>query len=421
MTADPQLGCIADDLTGATDLAALAARTGRAASVLVGVPQTNHDASKVEVVALKIRTVPPADAVRQALGAARWLASRGTRRFYWKYCSTFDSTPQGNIGPVADALAAELAAPLVVHCPAFPENGRTVYMGNLFVWDQRLDESPMKDHPLTPMRDANLMRLLGAQVKDAVGHVGHRDVSAGPAAIRDRLSELGRAGVSHAISDAVTDDDLMRLAEACAQSRLLAGGSAFAMQVLRAAGQGEGSARPLPRSANGRALVVAGSCSAASLAQVEAFRQTAPHLKLDPMTLHAQPQAVEAALDWLGAQTAPAVMVYASSDAAEVARAQATLGREAAGAVVEEALSACARSAVQLGFDRIVVAGGETSGAVLHALGIAKLDIGPEIAPGVPWTSGVSDLSPGQKPLMLALKSGNFGGRTFFRDALEMA
>lgn len=419
----PLLGCIADDLTGATDLAALASRAGHSASVLVGIPDPGHDPSDVEVVALKIRTAPVGDAVASAGAAAAWLRDRGARHFYWKYCSTFDSTPQGNIGPVADALAGDLAEAMVVHCPAFPENGRTVYMGNLFVWDQRLDESSMKDHPLTPMRDANLVRLLRPQVRGPVGHISHRDVRGGQGAIGRRIAALAGAGTAHAIADAVSDADLGKLAQACTQRRLLAGGSAFAMHLLRAR-HGPAQRREAGsgiRPAGGRALVLSGSCSAASLAQVEAFREAVPHLKLDPVTLRGRPGTLRSALDWLAGQTAPAVLVYATADAAAVAQAQAVLGPDAAGAAVEEALAALARRAAQLRFGRIVVAGGETSGAVIHALGIERLEIGPEIVPGVPWTSGATAPGLGGRRLALALKSGNFGGPHFFREALETA
>ncbi|MDG4649755.1 four-carbon acid sugar kinase family protein [Roseibacterium sp. SDUM158017] len=412
------LGCIADDFTGATDLAGLLARSGHRVSLRIGVPDTPPETTApFEVIALKCRTAPVTEAVAECRAALAWLRAAGARQAFWKYCSTFDSTPQGNIGPVAEALMDDLGAVQTIYCPAFPENGRSVFMGNLFVGRQPLHESPMKDHPLTPMRDSNLMRLLAPQVTRPVGLVDRLTVARGAQALRAALADLAAEGVAHVVVDAVADDDLRVIAEACRDMPLLTGGSAVAMPLPRLLAEGEG----LPGGAAGRsrpgigpsAIVLSGSCSAMTRAQVADYAARAPHHRLDP--LHLAEHGPGAALEWLSAvPLGESPLVYATAEPAAVAEAQARLGVAEAGRVVEDALARLAVAARKAGRRRFVVAGGETSGAVTRALGVSRLDIGVEIAPGVPWTyadsAGVA--------IALTLKSGNFGGPGFFAEAL---
>lgn len=410
---------IADDLTGATDLAGLLARSGVPVSLRMGVPtEAPANTAAIEIIALKCRTQPVAEAVAETRAALSWLRQAGAQRFFWKYCSTFDSTPQGNIGPVAEALMADLGVDQTIYCPAFPENGRSIFMGTLFVGEQPLAESPMKDHPLTPMRDSNLMRLLAPQVMRAVGLANRWVVAKGDAALSARLAELRAQGVAHVVVDAVSGDDLTVIARACQDMILTTGGSAVAMPLpVIWAEQGLVAKRATgaqPR-VGGPAILLSGSCSAMTNRQVAvALAVGRPAFRLDPLAL--AERGADAALDWLAAQDMTATpLVYATAEPAAVREAQARLGKERAGRLVEDALAACAVLARDRGARRFVVAGGETSGAVAQALGIARLDIGPEIAPGVPWCFAESK---GQA-VAITLKSGNFGAETFFADALE--
>lgn len=413
------LGCIADDFTGATDLAGLLARSGVRVSLRIGVPDTPpEDTAAFEVIALKCRTSPVAEAVAETRAALRWLQAAGAQQFFWKYCSTFDSTAEGNIGPVAEALMADLGVDQTIYCPAFPENGRAIFMGNLFVGRQPLAESPMKDHPLTPMRDSNLMRLLAPQVTRPVGLADRLTVAQGAAALRSELARLKAEGVAHVVVDAVANADLEVIAEACLDMTLLTGGSALAMPLPalhRAAGLlAEGTQVPHRPALSPAGVILSGSCSAMTRAQVAAYAATgAPTFRLDPMTL--AEDGADAALAWLAMQNlAHRPLIYATAEPDAVRLAQQKLGTAAAGEIVEQALAACAVVARDAGAARFVVAGGETSGAVTKALGVTQLDIGAEIAPGVPWTYCTS----GGRQIALTLKSGNFGAESFFTDAL---
>lgn len=414
------LGCIADDFTGATDLAGLLARSGMPVSLRMGVPDTPpSDTAPFEVIALKCRTAPVAEAVAETRRALDWLRAAGAQRFFWKYCSTFDSTAEGNIGPVAEALMAALDTAQTVYCPAFPENGRAIFMGNLFVGRQPLSESPMKDHPLTPMRDSNLMRLLQPQVARPVGLVDRLTVAQGVQAIRAELARLGAEGVAHVVVDAVANSDLHTIAEACRDMPLLTGGSAIAMPLPALYRADGGIAADAPRftppALPKAAVILSGSCSDMTNRQVAQYKATgAPALRLDPLALSRE--GVQPALDWLAAQDlSRAPLFYATAEPQAVRDAQASLGRAEAGRIVEDALATLAIAARDRGARRIVVAGGETSGAVTQALGVTRLTIGAEIAPGVPWTYCTS----AGQTLALTLKSGNFGAPTFFTDALD--
>lgn len=413
-------GAIADDFTGATDLAGLLARGGYPVSLRMGTPTTApSDTAPFEVIALKIRNNHVKDACRQSLAAFEWLKSAGATRFFWKYCSTFDSTPQGNIGPVAEALMAALGTDQTIYCPAFPENGRAIFMGNLFAGQLPLAESPMKDHPLTPMRDSNLMRLLDPQVTRKTGLINRLTVAQGVDSVRTALSNLGKENVAHVVVDAVENADLERIAQACADMSLITGASAIAMplpQIYAKKGLIAAQAStPRNREIAQKGIVLSGSCSAMTNAQVAAYiAQGRPNFQLDPLSVSRE--GVASAIAWLAVQNLDHVpLIYATAAPDAVSAAQNVLGRKKAGAIIEEALAACATTARDLGARRIVVAGGETSGAVTQSLGVYRLDIGPEIAPGVPWCFCTSEGT----EIALTLKSGNFGTEGFFTDALQ--
>jgi uncharacterized protein YgbK (DUF1537 family) len=417
------LGCIADDFTGATDLASMLVRHGMATVQLIGVPERDLDAGDAQavVVALKSRTIPAAQAIDQSLVALAWLQAQGARQILFKYCSTFDSTDQGNIGPVSEALLDALGADFTIACPALPENGRSVYMGHLFVGERLLSDTHMRQHPLTPMSDSNLVAVLGRQSRAPVGLVPYPVVERGPEAIRTRFAELRRAGVRQAIADATSERHLVDLGTAAADLALITGGSGIAMGLpgnFRRAGRlaETGEADLLP-AVGGHAAALAGSCSAATLEQIERFAASGAVLALDPLALVRDGAEVERAIAWAEQRLSEApVLIRSSALPEEVANVQAALGRERAGAAIEAAMARIARALVERGVRRLVVAGGETSGAVVAALGVRGLRIGPPIDPGVPWT-----VSLGEPHLALALKSGNFGAPDFFRKAFACA
>jgi len=416
------IGCIADDLTGATDLGVTLAREGLSVTQVNGVPEAALDipATDAVVVALKSRTNPPGEAVAWSLAALAWLQARGAERIYFKYCSTFDSTPRGNIGPVADALLAALGSAFAVATPAYPRNGRTVYLGHLFVGDLLVSESGMRDHPLTPMTDANLVRVLAAQTQGKVGLLSTADLEAGVDALRARAAELRAAGCRHAIVDATRDEHLVTAGEAFVDLALTTGGAGLGMGLARVLARQarlrpKDAQRRLPR-LDGPGVVLSGSCSGATLGQIAAVRDRYPSFQLDPVKLAQSPDHLEDALAWARKQLgATPILITASAPPQEVAKARAALGQARAAALVEDAFRRIASALAAAGTRRFVVAGGETSGAVVEALGVKALAIGPEIAPGVPWTAAV-----GGAPLLLALKSGNFGGPDFFTRAFEV-
>ena len=355
------LGVIADDVTGATDLCSVLVRGGMRTVQTIGVPgDLELPEADAVVVALKSRTAPVGEAVSQSVAALHRLRELGAEHFFFKVCSTFDSTPEGNIGPVADALLDEVGGDFAVVTPAYPANGRTVYKGHLFVGDVLLSESSMARHPLTPMTDSNLVRVLQAQT-------------------RRRVGRLGDEGITYAIADALTDDDLLALAERYAELPLLVGGAGLALGLPRAYGCSGATPAPHP---GGPAIVIAGSLSDATREQIARFE---PKLTLDEY-------------DGYAGET---ILVHSGER------------NGAAPHEIEQRLAAIAKDAVDHGARRVVVAGGETSGAVLQALGVRALAVGEEIAPGVPWMTSLDD-----PPLALALKSGNFGGPDFFREAL---
>ncbi|MHB8730785.1 MAG: 3-oxo-tetronate kinase [bacterium] len=416
------LGAIADDFTGATDLANTLVRRGMRTVQLIGVPARNGRGDEPEeadavVIALKSRTIPAAEAVAQSLAALEWLRGTGSKQILFKYCSTFDSTDRGNIGPVADALLETLDADFTVFCPAFPENGRTIFHGYLFVGDVLLSESGMRDHPLTPMRDANLVRVLARQTPHKVGLVSLETVLRGAGAVRGEFDRLRRQGCRHAILDAAQDADLLTLGGALADLRLVTGGSGIALGLpenFRRAGllkTGQRADR-LPR-VDGAAAVISGSCSTATRAQVATMRAAHQVFDVDPIALAGGEAVAARALEWAGPHLGQKpVLISSTAEPERVRTVQDRLGRERAGGLVESALAEIARGLVERGVRRLVVAGGETAGAVVQALGITGLRIGPQIDPGVPWTASL-----GEPTIALALKSGNFGRDDFFLRA----
>ena len=417
------LGVIADDFTGATDVASMLVRAGMRTVQVIGVPEADRpvpDADAI-VVALKTRTVPAADAVAQSLAALRWLQRAGMRQCYFKYCSTFDSTPAGNIGPVTEALMDALGADFTLACPAFPENGRTIFRGHLFVGDELLSDSGMRNHPLTPMHDANLVRVLQAQCeKRRVGLIRHDTIAQGTPAVQARVDALRADGISIAIADAIDNDALRTLAVASADWPLLTAGSGLALG-LPAAYEQRGWIRPNAAAAQldalgGHAAVLSGSCSQATLAQVKAWQDAArPSFAVDPRALARGEAVADAALAWASERLArEPVLFYASAPPDALRSVQAELGAAQAGELVEHCLAQIALALVERGVQRLVVAGGETSGAVVGTLGVTQLRIGATICPGVPWTQAEG------RPLQLALKSGNFGGPAFFAEALAV-
>jgi uncharacterized protein YgbK (DUF1537 family) len=417
------LGCIADDFTGATDLASTLVRGGMRVVQTVGVPRRPFDGdADAVVVALKSRTIEPEHAVAQSLQALRWLQQGGARQFFFKVCSTFDSTDRGNIGPVAEALMQALGCGFTVACPALPENGRTVFNGHLFVGEALLSESSMRHHPLTPMADANLARVLQRQARGRVGLIGHRAVRRGVDAIRERMAELRREGVAMAIVDAAADDELLTLGRAFAELPLLVGGSGLAIGLPAAFGLAPGDQATLLPPAAGACAIVSGSCSAASNAQTAHYLgQGGQGFAVDPLRIASGDDVVAEALAWAGPRIGrqQPLLVYATAEPGAVQAVQQALGVERAGLLVEQALSAIARALVERGVRQLVVAGGETSGACVQALGIERLRIGRPIDPGVPWCLAQSAAAPAGG-LHIALKSGNFGGTDFFTKAFAL-
>jgi uncharacterized protein YgbK (DUF1537 family) len=419
---DLKLGCIADDFTGATDLANNLVRSGMRVVQTIGVPQQPLAADvDAVVVALKSRTIPAAEAIAQSLEALQWLQAQGAQQIYFKYCSTFDSTPDGNIGPVTEALMDALKCDFTIATPAFPDNGRTVFKGYLFAGNVLLNESGMQNHPLTPMRDANLVRVMQAQTKRPVGLIDYKTVAQGEAAIRERISALRAEGVGVAVVDATSNTDLLLLGPALKTMPLVTAGSGVAIGLPANFGlKPSVQASQLPAAA-GLQAVLSGSCSVATNAQVAHFIASGrPAMALVPARLmHGQSDAVvQQVLAWAEPllKDGP-VLVYSTAEPDAVKAVQAQLGVAEAGALVEHALAAVARGLVNLGVGQLVVAGGETSGACVQALGIAQLQIGPQIDPGVPWCHAPSDTGGG---LHITLKSGNFGTENFFSKAFAV-
>ncbi|MCF7702448.1 3-oxo-tetronate kinase [Loktanella sp. M215] len=409
-----KIGVIADDFTGATDIAGFLVSGGLTCVQMIGVPTEDAGVqADAIVVSLKSRSVAAETAVAQSLDALRWLQGQGCTQIFQKYCSTFDSTPKGNIGPVADALLDALGADVTVICPALPVNGRSVYMGHLFVGEELLQNSGMRHHPITPMTDSSLIRLMEGQSRGRCGLVTATTVDQGVAAVKARIAALQADGVRYVVLDAVSDAHLDTLGQAVADMALVTGGSGLAAGIARAvtggapvAGAAEAGA-PL----DGPGVVISGSCSEMTNTQVSAYRKLAATHDVDVDRCLADADAYGAALaDWVLAQPqdgSPAPMITATADPARLRAIQDRHG-SAASEAVERTFHVAAARLAEGGIRRFVVAGGETSGSVTQGLGVSGFAIGPQIAPGVPWVRAVD------RPLSLALKSGNFGAEDFF-------
>lgn len=406
------LGCIGDDFTGSSDLGNTLTKAGMRTVQYVGVPDKPAEKDvEAGIVALKSRSIPPEEAIRLSLDALKWLQDQGCRQFLFKYCSTFDSTPEGNIGPVAEALADVLDASKVIVCPVFPATGRTLYQGHLFVGDRLLSESGMENHPITPMTDPDIRRWLSLQSKGSVGHVPAATVFAGASAVADRLESEAAAGHRLIVTDAVRDEDLLTLGKVAADLKLLTGGSGIAMGLpenFRAKGllSGAGSSW---KGQPGRAAILSGSCSTATRAQVRLHAQNNPALEISADAVMSGDVTGKSVADWILAQDG-LPLAYSSADPDVVARAKEKHGGDTVAHALENLFAETARHLVSGGISRLITAGGETSGAVVEALNPDQLQIGPEIDPGVP-AMRASD------SLVLALKSGNFGAEDFFEKA----
>lgn len=417
-----KIGAIADDFTGATDLANNLVRAGMRVVQIIGVP-TDAVAAQADavVVALKSRTIEPAAAIAQSLEALRWLQAQGAKQIYFKYCSTFDSTERGNIGPVTEALMDAIGTDFTIATPAFPDNKRTVFKGYLFVGEVLLNESGMQHHPLTPMTDPNLVRVLQAQTQRKVGLIDHAVVARGAEAVRARMGELRCEGVAMAVVDAVANADLMRLGPALADLPLVTAGSGVAIGLPVNFGiepSSRASALPAPE---GLQAVVSGSCSLATNRQVLAFiKNERPAMAIDPLRIASGVDVTAEVLAWAEPliKEGP-ILVYSTAESGAIKSVQSRLGVEEAGSMVERTIAAIACGLVTMGVRQLVVAGGETSGACVQALGVTQMQIGPQIDPGVPWTHVHAEAA-GGAGVHVALKSGNFGTDDFFTKAFQV-
>ncbi len=411
------LGCIADDFTGATDLANNLVRAGMRVIQTVGVPEEDLESDvDAVVIALKSRTIAPEVAIEQSLGALAWLKKFGAHQIYFKYCSTFDSTEKGNIGPVTKALMQAMSASFTVVTPAFPDNGRTIFKGHLFVGDVLLSDSSMRNHPLTPMSDSNLVRLMQAQYPDPVGLIDYKVVSKGYVAIKERITELTRQGIRAAVVDALSNSDLVELGLAVKDLPLVTAGSGLAIGLPQNFGLKPSLSQTHLPNPSGHRAILSGSCSEMTLKQVEHFKkQGHPCFALDPMELSRDWSYVDKAVQWARSEftkSAGPILIYSTSAPEQVRTVQKELSVGQAGELVEKAMGELARALIQMGVGQLLVAGGETSGVCVQSLKITQLQIGPQIDPGVPWCFAKTPRS-----LHLALKSGNFGREDFFSYA----
>jgi len=422
MTEQAMFGCIADDYTGAADLAGILARRGLRVIQCFGVPRDSSSfvdrRFDVVIVALKTRSVAKAEAISQSLKAAEWLQSIGVTHFYFKYCSTFDSTAHGNIGPVAEALMESQSCKATLFCPAFPENGRSVYLGHLFVNGVLLNESDMQNHPLTPMTDASLPRLLSAQSNRTVGLLPWTDITQGVSRTESVIARLRSDGKALLVIDTLCEQDMAIVSEVVCDWKLTTGGSAFAGHLvdrwIEKGRMHRGQESETPITTDSRAAVLSGSCSAATREQIAFFSSRFPAKKIDVVAASKDNHVLDELISWIDAHAdAKSILLYTTAEPSELAKIQKSIGKDHAAMVAETVLAELANALVQRGVRRFVIAGGETSGAIVNRLGIQSVRIGSEIAPGVPWVYSMNEPT-----IALALKSGNFGGRSFFDDAV---
>ncbi|MFZ7135532.1 3-oxo-tetronate kinase [Avibacterium avium] len=411
------LGVIADDFTGASDIASFLVENGLRTVQMNGVPtQPLQDSVDAIVISLKSRSNPANEAVQQSLQALDWLKQNGCSQFYFKYCSTFDSTEKGNIGPVTDALLKALNDDFTVITPALPINGRTIFNGYLFVGDVLLNESGMRNHPITPMKDANLLRLMDSQAEGKTGLVAYADVIQGSEQVKARFAALKQQGCRYAVVDAVDNQQLAVLADAVADFKLVTGGSGLAAYMAaRLSGGKKGDCAFTPT--KGKTVVLSGSCSVMTNQQVENYQKKAPHLFLDVEQAIHNPDYVDTLYQWtlenLASPLAP--MIYATVPPEKLKAIQNEFGAERASQAIEQTFARLAEKLKNAGVTNFITAGGETSSIVVQQLGFSGFHIGKQIAPGVPWLKAV------EEPIYLALKSGNFGKVDFFEFAQGMA
>ncbi|WP_337022337.1 MULTISPECIES: 3-oxo-tetronate kinase [unclassified Pantoea] len=412
-----RLGVIADDFTGATDIASFLVQNGLPTIQFNGVPEGHDDVSaQAIVISLKSRSCPAQQAIDQSLAALAWLQQQGCDRFYFKYCSTFDSTEHGNIGPVTDALLAALGETQTVISPSLPVNGRTVYQGYLFVAGQLLSESGMRHHPVTPMTDSNLVRLMTRQAKGQAAVINAAQLDKGAEAVRKQLGELKAQGINYVVLDALNEQHLLTQGEALKETVLVTGGSGLAIGIARAwaTQQQNSDAEQAGRPQGERAVVISGSCSQMTNRQVQVYRQQAPsHEVLVERCLDDAEGYAQELCEWVAAnhQQPLAPLLFATADAQQLQAIQQQYGAARSSEAVEHLFAAVTRELKSRGWQRFIVAGGETSGVVAQSLGVTAFHIGPMISPGVPWVRDI------QQPLSLALKSGNFGDEQFFARA----
>lgn len=413
------LGVIADDFTGATDIAGFLVENGMRTVQLNGIPKKNiHVDADAVVISLKSRSCPAEQAINQSLEALRWLQVQGCQQFYFKYCSTFDSTAQGNIGPVTDALLAELNETFTIVCPALPVNGRTVFNGYLFVLGELLNESGMRHHPVTPMTDSSLVRLMNNQSQGECGLVNYQVIEQGVDAVVARFAQLQEEGKRYAVVDAINSTHLITLGQAVKSLKLITGGSGLAAGIAqnwanKLADQSEAQSAGLPTKAPG--VVLSGSCSVMTNQQVARYQSVAPHFAVDVEACLRDKNYVQQAFIWVTAQldSQYAPMVYATADPDKLKAIQTQYGAATSSEAVEQFFSQLAHQLQEFGIKNFIVAGGETSGIVTQSLGVTGFHIGPQIAPGVPWVQSIDG------SLSLALKSGNFGDERFFEKAQD--
>ena len=411
------LGVIADDFTGATDIAGFLVENGMRTIQLNGITAGEFDASAdAVVISLKSRSCPVDEAVTDSVAALKWLQSQGCQQFYFKYCSTFDSTAEGNIGPVTDALLAELGESFTMVCPALPVNGRTVYNGHLFVFGELLSDSGMRNHPVTPMTDSSVVRMMDAQSEGVSGLVNFQTIEQGSDAVTARFNELKDQGSRYAVVDAFNAEHLVTLGQAAKSLKLITGGSGLAAGIAKnwtehLADQSDAKHAGSPVKAP--TVVFSGSCSVMTNQQVAIYKDHAPHFAIDVKTCLTNKQYANEVFDWVMThiQSELAPLVYATAEATALKVIQDEYGADASSHAVEQFFSHLAIKLQRNGVKNFIVAGGETSGVVTQSLGVKGFHIGPQIAPGVPWVKSV------EGELSLALKSGNFGDENFFAKA----
>ena len=419
-----KLGIIGDDFTGSSDIANNLKKSGMQVSMYAGVPnllpeETKKEQTDAAVIALKTRTAPIEDAIRESLEALSWLKDCGCEQFIFKYCSTFDSTKEGNIGPVTDAIMEKLNTDFTIACPSFPDAGRTVYFGHMFVNGKPLNESGMENHPLTPMTDHNLVRWLGHQTKNNVGLVDSQTISEGENSVKDKIENLKKNGYKYAIIDTIKNDDFDIICNAVKNLPLLTGGSGIALglpKIYKDRGLLSASNFQIPEN-NSNAIILSGSCSITTINQINIYKENNPSFYISPDEVINNEDLIEKVLSWIKDNETQSPLVYSSSDIKSVSEKQKQYGQELLANKIEKFFELLSKRLVKDNFGTFISAGGETSGAVIKGLGIQELKIGKEISHGIPalW----SPESSGNKPVFVTLKSGNFGQDNFFARALK--